>query len=337
MRVAGNVTFNGVLRIQGDVLGDVSSDADRGGMIVVGQSGNVAGALSAPRIVIGGRVSGPTHASESIEIQTGACLAGDTYYKAIAIHPGGIIEGSLIPTAPMERGEEPIQVPDSLSGEENFPPPTIEAPANRQYASRSQGIRALGWGVALTIAVAALILANREPASIAPSGTEVALKPSATINEPALAPAAQLGSGELQTAPTGVTSHDAPPTPVAEVASTGANQAPLPVVSSGDEEKVVLVHGVNPRKPTDVFSVTSPEPSVIMRKKRQDRSDGTRVDISRGEKIAIPIAKNEIIRVVEGRNIMLFYQGRKVSPKIIASGVWLSFVPHAPSQTSDKE
>ena len=31
--------------------------------------------------------------------------------------------------------------------------------------------------------------------------------------------------------------------------------------------------------------------------------------------------------VAEGRDIEIFYQGRKVAPKTIESGAWMSFVP----------
>src|ERR1035437_6128147 len=102
VRVEGNITFTGVLRIQGDILGDVSCDTDINGTVVVGQTGNVTGKISAPHIVVSGQVPGPAHSSESIVIQPGACLTGDTFYKAIEVHAGGVIEGSMIPMASMD-------------------------------------------------------------------------------------------------------------------------------------------------------------------------------------------------------------------------------------------
>jgi cytoskeletal protein CcmA (bactofilin family) len=41
VRVSGNITFSGVLRIHGDVHGDVLCDADDIGTAVVGHSGKV--------------------------------------------------------------------------------------------------------------------------------------------------------------------------------------------------------------------------------------------------------------------------------------------------------
>lgn len=59
MRVDGHIAFTGVLRIQGDVLGDVACQGDAGGTVVVDATGSVTGAVGAPRIVVRGRVLGP--------------------------------------------------------------------------------------------------------------------------------------------------------------------------------------------------------------------------------------------------------------------------------------
>lgn len=330
MRVDGDITFHGVLRIQGAILGDVSCDADGRGTIVVGQSGNVHGAVIAPHIVVGGQVSGPARSSESIEIQAGACLTGDTRYKMLAISPGGIIEGSLLPDTVARAAEEPmVSVAHSVSLGEHDNAPSAAMPAGGQSEGRSWKRPLLGASAALLVAMLVVVLVSRDPPSNAPASAELPLRPGASINEPALAQASLPGSGGL---PSSTSSGSAEPVallPKAGVAEASVAPATVAENLGTDTERVVLVQGVNPRKPTDVFSVTSAEPSVILRKKRQEKSGGTRVEISKGEKVAIPIGKNEIVRVVEGHNIMIFYQGRKVSPKVIASGAWLSFQPHS--------
>lgn len=104
-----------------------------------------------------------------------------------------------------------------------------------------------------------------------------------------------------------------------------------------DSGKVVLVQGVNPGKPAGVLLVISKEPSVLFRKKRQDSADGARIDISRGATESIPFAKNEVFRVASGRGLQIFYQGRKVTPRTIESGVWMSFVPQSSGGAGDKK
>ncbi|MCX7170416.1 MAG: polymer-forming cytoskeletal protein [Proteobacteria bacterium] len=327
VRVEGNITFTGILLIQGDILGDVTCDADISGTLVVGQPGNVTGTIRAPHIIVGGRVTGPVHSSESIEIQPGASLAGDTCYKAIAVHPGGVIEGSLIPD----------RVSDPTGTMERDMPVADAGPVGQRYRGHSRGARALGWAAALIIAMAVIVLVNRYPASIAPPVADLGLKSSSSMNGTSAAQSKPVGNDGGQSGPSSVAGDEAPLVPRSDVATTGVDQIPPADVSVRPPDKVILVQGVNPLKPTDVFSVTSKEPSVLLRKKRQDPSDGTRIDISEGERITVPIAKNEIIRVAEGHNIMIFYQGRKVSQKIIESGAWLSFVPLTPGETSARE
>lgn len=328
MRVDGSIVFTGILHIQGDVLGDVTCDADISGTLVVAEPGNVTGAVTAPHIVLGGRITGPVDSSESIEIQPGASLAGDTCYKAIAVHPGGVIDGLLIPG---RVSELPASTERNMSS-------AAAAAARQRHAGRSRGTRALGWAAALLLVVAvAMALVHREPAAPVPPVADVALKPSSSMNETAAAQAAPAGNAGGQGIASAVGADEAPPVPEPEVASAGVDQAAPADVSARPPDKVVSVQGVNPLKPTDVFSVTSKEPSVLLKKKRQDPSEGTRINISEGEKITIPIAKNEIVRVAEGRDIMIFYQGRKVSPKIIESGAWLSFVPQTQGATSAAE
>lgn len=327
MRVDGSIVFTGILHIQGDVLGDVTCDADISGTLVVAQPGNVTGTIRAPHIIVGGQITGLVHSSESIEIQPGASLAGDTCYKVIAVHPGGVIEGLLIPGRVSELPE--IKERDMSIAD--------AATVGERHRGRSRGTRALGWAAALILAVVVVVVVNRAPAPLAPPAADVALKSSSSMNGTATAQSAPVGNDGGQGVASTVAGDEVAAVPRPDVATAGGDQVPPADVSVRPPDKVVLVQGVNPLKPTDVFSVTSKEPSVLLRKKRQDPSDGTRIDISEGEKITVPIAKNEIVRVAEGRNIMIFYQGRKVSPKIIESGAWLSFVPQTLGETSARE
>jgi hypothetical protein len=104
-----------------------------------------------------------------------------------------------------------------------------------------------------------------------------------------------------------------------------------------DAEQVTKVRGDNPAKSGDVLFVISKEPSVLFKKKRQDPAEGTRIDIAQGASKRIAIANNEILRVAEGSDIEVFYQGRKVASKTIESGAWMRFVPYSSDGASDSE
>ncbi len=110
----------------------------------------------------------------------------------------------------------------------------------------------------------------------------------------------------------------------------------VPVFAEVDPKKIVVVQGVNPGKPAGALSVVSEGPSILFRKRRQDSSNGVRIEIPKGAS-TIAITKDEVLRVAEGRNMVIFYQGRKVGPKTIEAGNWMSFVPQTPGGAMDKE
>jgi hypothetical protein len=75
------------------------------------------------------------------------------------------------------------------------------------------------------------------------------------------------------------------------------------------------------------FLLISKEPSVLYRKKREEAGEGTRFVVQQGKTVSVAIGRNELFRVAEGRDLEIFYQGRKVTPKTIETGAWMSFVP----------
>jgi len=75
------------------------------------------------------------------------------------------------------------------------------------------------------------------------------------------------------------------------------------------------------------FFVETREPAVLFIKNRDDTSEGTRLEFPRRTKKKISIAKNEVVRVAQGRNTVIFYQGRKLPPRALERGAWIGFVP----------
>lgn len=328
VRVAGNISFTGVLRIQGETLGDVSCDESSGGTIVVDKSGSVTGTIQAPHIVVSGRVSGPLHSSESIEIQQGASVVGDAFYKAIDIQAGGVIEGALthrgLPDADRLAHEHPMRTAASLPAErpdDDYPEAIAEGGG---LVKRLGGGRKLLAAAVLLGALVAALLLNRRPEQPAPPVADSANKESIAPPSP---PAAGGGTPETQkTLPPDTASRaaDTETSPKSGDRTSPADHA------EADPKTVVAIHGVNPAKPAGVILVIAKEPAVLIRKKRQDASDGSRIEVSRGATESIAIGRNEIFRVESGHDLTIFYQGRKVAPKTIESGAWMSFVPQSP-------
>jgi cytoskeletal protein CcmA (bactofilin family) len=108
MVVSGNCVFTDGLQIDGTVHGDVTAQGTSPTVLVVGETGNVEGAISADHVVIGGTVVGPVLARELLELHAKARVQGDVRYKALEMQQGAVIAGQLQPqTTPL-----PADAPD---------------------------------------------------------------------------------------------------------------------------------------------------------------------------------------------------------------------------------
>ena len=94
--VEGCLSYSGGLRIDGTVKGDVRCASSDACMVVISEMGHVEGEVHAAHLVVSGRITGPVHVSELLELQPKARVTGDVYYRAIEIHQGAVIEGRLI-------------------------------------------------------------------------------------------------------------------------------------------------------------------------------------------------------------------------------------------------
>ena len=105
--IEGSLKFTDGLRIDGEVIGDIVASEGGISMLVISETASITGRIFAEHVVINGRVTGPVHASELLELQPKANIAGDVYYKAIEMHQGAVIFGQLRPTnLPLE--EKPV-------------------------------------------------------------------------------------------------------------------------------------------------------------------------------------------------------------------------------------
>ena len=95
-RIEGNVFFSGGLRVDGAVRGNVSALPDQPGTLVLSEHARIEGEVQASHIVVNGNVSGPVHATETLELQAGSRVKGDVHYKSIEMQQGAIVEGRLV-------------------------------------------------------------------------------------------------------------------------------------------------------------------------------------------------------------------------------------------------
>lgn len=94
--VEGSLSYTGGLRIDGTIKGDVRCATADACMVVISEMGHVEGEVHAAHLVVSGRITGPVHVTELLELQPKARVTGDVYYHAIEIHQGAVVEGRLI-------------------------------------------------------------------------------------------------------------------------------------------------------------------------------------------------------------------------------------------------
>jgi len=97
--IEGNVKFTDGLRIDGEVTGDIRAAEGGASILVISESATVVGQIYADHVIINGRVMGPVHASELLELQPKANIEGEVSYKALEMHQGAVIFGQLRPTS----------------------------------------------------------------------------------------------------------------------------------------------------------------------------------------------------------------------------------------------
>jgi cytoskeletal protein CcmA (bactofilin family) len=95
-RVTGDVSFSGHLEIEGEVVGNVAAPSDDQAMVRVLQSGHIKGEISAPRVVINGKVEGNVYSSAHIELAANAEVEGDVHYDTMEMARGAHINGNLL-------------------------------------------------------------------------------------------------------------------------------------------------------------------------------------------------------------------------------------------------
>jgi cytoskeletal protein CcmA (bactofilin family) len=93
--IEGNIRFHGGLRIDGQVRGDVIAEDDVPSVLVLSEQARVIGRVRADNVIVNGSIEGPVQAQELLELQPMARISGQVSYRALEIHPGAIIEGTM--------------------------------------------------------------------------------------------------------------------------------------------------------------------------------------------------------------------------------------------------
>lgn len=87
----GTLRSKGSVRIDGKIEGGIAAEG-----IILGERGEVQGDISGRTIVVGGKVTGNIHATESLELLAKSQVFGDLHAPQLVIAEGAIFEGSCL-------------------------------------------------------------------------------------------------------------------------------------------------------------------------------------------------------------------------------------------------
>lgn len=91
LTIAGDLQAEGVIRIEGRVVGNVHA----GDQVLISEGGIVEGDVTAREVVMGGRVHGCITGGERVEVQSSAVVHGDVTARSLLIQEGGQVNGCV--------------------------------------------------------------------------------------------------------------------------------------------------------------------------------------------------------------------------------------------------
>jgi cytoskeletal protein CcmA (bactofilin family) len=106
MAVEGDVIFEGGLRVDGRVAGNVVGKDGARGLLVLSEKGTIAGKVRVYDAVINGCVEGDLEVGHFLELQANARVSGNITYRQLQMDCGATVDGKL------EKVEAPASTED---------------------------------------------------------------------------------------------------------------------------------------------------------------------------------------------------------------------------------
>ncbi|MHC1711073.1 MAG: polymer-forming cytoskeletal protein [Solidesulfovibrio sp.] len=107
----GQFNFQGVVRIDGGVIGDIISD----GTLVLGEEGYVEGHIRVAELIASGRIVGDVEASQRIMLNKRSNICGNLRTPIMVIEDGAILNGVIRMTTPDQTSLSAGEVPCALA------------------------------------------------------------------------------------------------------------------------------------------------------------------------------------------------------------------------------
>lgn len=93
--IVGDLHFSGGLHIDGKVFGNIIAEDDSKAVVRISEKGVVVGEISAPHVIVNGKITGDIHSCEHLELAAKAAVEGNVFYNMIEMVMGSQVSGSL--------------------------------------------------------------------------------------------------------------------------------------------------------------------------------------------------------------------------------------------------
>jgi len=109
--VEGTIEFQGTIRLDGRVKGQISST---GGTLIVGEKAVIEADIRVSSIIVMGEIRGSIDARERVEVYPPGRVNGDIEAGVVSIEPGGFFNGRCsmkTKTAVLKKPAVPVKIP----------------------------------------------------------------------------------------------------------------------------------------------------------------------------------------------------------------------------------
>lgn len=104
-KIKGDVIANGDIRIDGELLGNISAKSK----LVIGPNGKVEGQVICNNIEVSGYIKGKITAKDLINMKSTSQIVGDIVAGKLSIEPGALFSGSCV-----MNGSKPADEPEKI-------------------------------------------------------------------------------------------------------------------------------------------------------------------------------------------------------------------------------
>lgn len=94
--IEGDVRFSGGLHVDGKIKGRVLAEEGSDAVVRLSEVGEITGDITAPHIIINGKVNGDVRATSHLELAENAAINGNVYYRLIEMAMGASVNGNLV-------------------------------------------------------------------------------------------------------------------------------------------------------------------------------------------------------------------------------------------------